>query len=75
MSEVMGKSLEFEANRRSINITLNSFATQISRSDRKNLYSNFGRLYPEGTLMLPGADDSEGVGLAYNGVQDYELLF
>lgn len=75
MSEVMGKSLEFEANRRSINITLNSFATQISRSDRKNLYSNFGRLYPEGTLMLPGDDDSEGVGLAYNGVQDYELLF
>lgn len=74
-SEVMAEILEFEADLRSINITLNSFGTELSKSDRNRLYPSFGRLYPEGTLMLSRADDIEGVSLACSGVQDFKSLF
>ncbi|MCJ1482837.1 H(+)-transporting V0 sector ATPase subunit d [Schaereria dolodes] len=74
-SEVMAEILEFEADRRAINITLNSFGTDLSKVDRKKLYPDFGRLYPEGTLMLSRAEDIEGVGLAVSGVQDYKTYF
>ncbi|KAI9827112.1 MAG: H(+)-transporting V0 sector ATPase subunit d [Sarea resinae] len=74
-AEVMSEALEFEADRRSINITLNSFGTELSKADRKRLYPNFGRLYPEGTLMLSRADDIEGVRIAVDGVHDYKTYF
>ena len=72
---VMSEVLEFEADRRAINITLNSFGTELSKQDRKKLYPEFGRLYPEGTLMLSRADDVEGVGLAVSGIHDYKSYF
>lgn len=71
---VMSEVLEFEADRRSINITLNSFGTDLSKADRKKLYPAFGRLYPEGTLMLSRADDPEGVRIAVDGVHDYRTM-
>lgn len=74
-SEVMSEMLEFEADRRAINITLNSFGTELTKSDRKKLYPAFGRLYPEGSLMLSRADDIEGVTLAVEGVNDYKSYF
>ena len=74
-AEVMSEVLEFEADRRAINITLNSFGTELSKADRKKLYPEFGRLYPEGTLMLSRADDVEGVGLAVSGISDYKSFF
>jgi len=74
-SEVMAEALEFEADRRSINITLNSFGTDLSKQDRKKLYPNFGKLYPEGVLMLSRADDAEGVRIAVDGVSDYRSFF
>lgn len=74
-SEVMAEALEFEADRRAINITINSFGTELSKQDRKRLYPEFGRLYPEGTLMLSRADDLEGVALAVSGVHDYKNFF
>lgn len=72
--EVMSEALEFEADRRSINITLNSFGTELSKQDRKKLYPNFGRLHPEGTLMLSRAEDPEGVRIAVDGVSDYREM-
>ena len=42
--DVMTEILEFEADRRSINITLNSFGTELPKTDRKKLYPNLGRL-------------------------------
>jgi V-type H+-transporting ATPase subunit d len=72
--EVMSEVLAFEADRRSINITLNSFGTELSKADRKKLYPNFGRLHPEGTLMLSRADDAEGVRIAVDGVSDYREM-
>jgi len=74
-SEVMTEILEFEADRRAINITLNSFGTELTKADRKKLYPNFGKLYPEGSLMLSRADDFEGVRLAVDGVGDYKSFF
>ena len=74
-AEVMSEILEFEADRRAINITLNSFGTELTKADRKKLYPAFGRLYPEGTLMLSRADDFEGVRLAVDGVSDYKSFF
>jgi len=74
-AEVMTEVLEFEADRRSINITLNSFGTELSKADRKKLYPNFGRLYPEGTLMLSRADDVEGVRIAVESVGEYKAFF
>src|ERR1700761_3494029 len=73
-AEVMSEVLEFEADRRSITITLNSFGTELSKQDRKKLYPNFGRLHPEGTLMLSRADDAEGVRIAVDGVHDYRTM-
>ena len=72
--EIMSEILEFEADRRSINITLNSFGTELSKQERKKLYPNFGRLHPEGTLMLSRADDAEGVRIAVDGVHDYSAM-
>jgi V-type H+-transporting ATPase subunit d len=74
-SELMSEILEFEADRRAINITLNSFGTELSKADRKKLYPNFGRLYPEGTLMLSRADDVDGVRLAVEAVHDFKSFF
>lgn len=74
-AEVMSEVLEFEADRRSINITLNSFGTDLSKADRKKLYPNFGKLHPEGTLMLSRAEDAEGVRIAVDGVSDYRTFF
>lgn len=74
-AEVMSEVLEFEADRRAINITLNSFGTELSKADRKKLYPEIGRLYPEGSLMLSRADDIEGVSLAVSGISDYKAFF
>jgi V-type H+-transporting ATPase subunit d len=52
---IMKELLEFEADRRAINITLNSFNSNLNdphnrNSERKQLYCTFGKLYPEATL-------------------------
>lgn len=73
--ETMAEILEYEADRRAINITLNSFGTELSKQERKKLYPEFGKLYPEGSLMLSRADDVEGVALAVSGVADYKTFF
>jgi V-type H+-transporting ATPase subunit d len=74
-SEVMSEALEFEADRRAINITLNSFGTELSKAERKKLYPEFGKLYPEGSLMLSLADNVEGVAPAVSGVAEYKAFF
>ncbi|KAL8747669.1 MAG: hypothetical protein Q9190_000465 [Brigantiaea leucoxantha] len=74
-ADVVTEALAFEADRRAINITLNSFGTELGKQDRKKLYPEFGALYPEGTLMLSRADDFEGVSLAVSGNSDYKAWF
>jgi len=59
--EVMHKLLQFEADRRAINITLNSFGTDLPKEDRVYLYPKLGILYPEGTEKLAKADEQDDV--------------
>ncbi|KAJ5135262.1 ATPase V0/A0 complex subunit C/D [Penicillium bovifimosum] len=73
--DVMAQILQFEADRRAINITLNSFGTELSKQERRKLYPEFGQLYPEGSLMLSRAEDVEGVALAVSAVADYKAFF
>ncbi|KAG9285343.1 hypothetical protein G9A89_010818 [Geosiphon pyriformis] len=60
-AELMSEILEFEADRRTINITINSFGTELSRDDRARLFPSLGRLYPNGQFKLALADDIEQV--------------
>merc|ERR1711934_1273084 len=73
--EVMHRILQFEADRRSINITLNSFETDLTHDDREKLYPKFGLLYPEGIESLSKADDQEKVRAAVDHVETYRKLF
>lgn len=50
---MMKELLEFEADRRAISITISSFKTALNEQrardeERRSLYVNFGKLYPEG---------------------------
>ncbi|KAJ3180746.1 H(+)-transporting V0 sector ATPase subunit d [Geranomyces variabilis] len=74
-AEVMGEILQFEADRRVINITLNSLDTELSKDDRNKLFPTVGRLYPEGTMKLARADDSDQVRLALDPYPDYKQFF
>ncbi|KAJ2979662.1 hypothetical protein NUW54_g11109 [Trametes sanguinea] len=53
----MHRTLAFEADRRAINITINSFGTQLSKEQRAKLFPTIGRLFPEGNNALARADD------------------
>jgi V-type H+-transporting ATPase subunit d len=74
-AEVMAEILQFEADRRSINITINSFGTELTKDDRSKLYPNFGLLYPEGTGKLSRADDIDQVRAAIEYYGPYRSLF
>jgi len=78
-ADVMGKILRFEADRRTINITLNSFGVAglsgPGKADRAKLYPRIGNLYPEGTRALADADDMDAVKLVVEGYAVFRDLF
>ncbi|KAK6037515.1 ATP synthase, subunit C [Cooperia oncophora] len=74
-AEVMCEILAFEADRRSIIITINSFDTELSKDDREKLYPRCGKLYPEGLAGLARADDYEQVKQVCEFYADYKPLF
>ena len=74
-AEIMAEILAFEADRRAINITLNSFGTDLSKQDRRKLYPSFGKLYPEGAMLLSKAEDIDSVRAAVEGVAEYKAFF
>jgi V-type H+-transporting ATPase subunit d len=74
-AEVMTEILQFEADRRSINITINSFGTELTKDDRQKLYPNFGLLQPDGIARLARADDQEQVRQAIEFCAPYRSLF
>ncbi|ORZ33702.1 ATP synthase subunit [Catenaria anguillulae PL171] len=73
--EVMKRILQFEADRRVINITINSFGTELSKDDRAKLFPTCGQLYPDGTARLAKVDDLDAVKLVLEGYPDYRHLF
>ncbi|CAL1713226.1 unnamed protein product [Somion occarium] len=74
-ADVMARILSFEADRRTINITINSFGTELSKEQRANLFPTIGRLFPEGNNALARADDIEQVRMACEGVSEYRAFF
>jgi len=74
-AEVMGDMLAFEADRRALNITLNSIGTELTFDDRRKLYSNFGLLYPHGHQELSMAEDFEQVRAAMEKCPAYIPIF
>lgn len=72
---VMHEILAFEADRRSINITLNSFDTELTQDNRAKLYPKLGQLYPEGRNKLMVADKPDDVKLAVDHVEIYKKIF
>ncbi|KRZ53760.1 V-type proton ATPase subunit d [Trichinella nativa] len=53
--------MNFEADRRAIIITINSFDTELSKDDREKLYPKCGKLYPDGLAHLARADEYDQV--------------
>eukprot|EP00727_Mastigamoeba_balamuthi_P005478 m51a1_g155 putative vacuolar atpase subunit dva41 (361) ;mRNA; f:504363-506116 len=73
--EIMKDILQFEADRRAITITINSFGTELTKDDRAKLYPTIGLLYPEGTAKLSRADDLDQVRDSVSYITDYRKLF
>jgi V-type H+-transporting ATPase subunit d len=73
-AEVMTDILSLEADRRAINITVNSIDTALDLKAREKLYPTVGLLYPEGTSRLAKATDVEAVRAAIDAYPDYRGL-
>ncbi|KPV72991.1 uncharacterized protein RHOBADRAFT_29206 [Rhodotorula graminis WP1] len=69
--EVMSPILNFEGDRRALNITINSFGTSLSKEQRGKLLPKLGRLYPEGTMALARADDVDQVKAVLDPILEY----
>lgn len=74
-STIMKNLLEFEADRRSINISLNSFGSDLSTEERKSILPSFGKLYPVGVEALASTDDIEQVRSIVENVYEYKTFF
>lgn len=72
---VMGEILEFEADRRSIMITINSFGTELGKDDRAKLYPKCGKMFPDGLAKLALAEDYESVRDTSGKYAEYAPLF
>lgn len=67
--------LTFEADRRAIIITINSFGTELSKDDRAKLYPRCGKLHPDGLAALARAEDYEQVKAVAEYYAEYSKLF
>ncbi|KAJ1649628.1 H(+)-transporting V0 sector ATPase subunit d [Dispira simplex] len=74
-AEIMKDILQFEADCRSINITINSFGTELTKDDRQRLFPHFGKLYPEGLLKLGRVDDLDQVKMICDQYGEYRAFF
>ncbi|KAI6030558.1 ATPase V0 complex subunit D [Pisolithus orientalis] len=74
-SDVMRTILAFEADRRTINISINSFGTELTKEQRAKLFPAIGRLFPDGNNALAKADDIEQVRLVCENIPEYRSFF
>ncbi|WWC67177.1 uncharacterized protein I206_101084 [Kwoniella pini CBS 10737] len=74
-SEIMTKILSFEADRRTLNITINSFGTELTKEQRARLFPTIGRLYPEGNNSLARAEDLDSVIQSVDHISEYKTFF
>jgi len=71
----MHRILAFEADRRTINITINSFDTELTKEQRAKLFPAVGRLFPEGNNALAKADDIDQVRMVCDNIPEYRQFF
>ncbi|KAG9005427.1 H(+)-transporting V0 sector ATPase subunit d [Tulasnella sp. JGI-2019a] len=74
-AEIMHRILSFEADRRTINITINSFDTDLSKEQRARLFPTVGRLFPAGNNALAKADEIEQVRVVCDAIPEYRSFF
>ena len=74
-SDVMHRILSFEADRRTINITINSFGTELTKEQRAKLFPTIGRLFPEGNNQLAKSDDIDQVRQVCENISEYRSFF
>jgi len=74
-SDVMHRILSFEADRRTLNITINSFDTELTKDQRAKLFPTIGRLFPEGNNMLAKSDDIDQVRQVCENISEYRSFF
>jgi V-type H+-transporting ATPase subunit d len=74
-AQIMSEILAFEADRRVINICINSFGTELTKDDRQKLFPALGKLYPEGHARLARADEVEHVRAACEVFLEYRGFF
>ncbi|KAH3672032.1 hypothetical protein WICMUC_004479 [Wickerhamomyces mucosus] len=67
--------LEFEADRRTINITTNSIESDLTAREKVLLLPRFGKLYPDFSDQLAKADTAEAIRNIIEDVGDYKLFF
>lgn len=67
--------MRLQADRRALNITLNSIGTELTRDDRRKLYSNFGLLHPHGHMELASAEDFDQIRAAMEKCPPYQAIF
>jgi len=67
--------LQFEADRRAMIITINSFDTELSKEDRARLFPKCGKLFPDGLAALARADDYEQVRQVAEYYAEYQAMF
>jgi V-type H+-transporting ATPase subunit d len=67
--------LSFEADRRTINITINSFGTELTKEQRAKLFPTIGRLFPEGNNQLAKSDDIDQVRQVCENISEYRTFF
>jgi V-type H+-transporting ATPase subunit d len=68
-------ALVLQADRRALNITLNSIGTELTRDDRRKLYANFGLLYPHGQAELAVAEDFDQIRSVMEKCPPYQAIF
>jgi len=71
----MQRILSFEADRRTVNITINSFNTELTKEQRAKLFPSIGRLFPEGNNQLAKADELDQVRQVCENVSEYRVFF
>jgi len=71
----MHRILSFEADRRTINITINSFGTELTKEQRAKLFPTIGRLFPEGNNQLAKSDDIDQVRQVCDNISEYRSFF
>ncbi|KAG8893419.1 H(+)-transporting V0 sector ATPase subunit d [Tulasnella sp. 417] len=74
-TEIMHRILAFEADRRTINITINSFDTDLSKEQRAKLFPTVGRLFPAGNNALARADEIDQVRAVCDAIPEYRAFF